>query len=117
MERCRVDRLTRHQHLLFRLGELIAQAEGAAVFAERAATAPTKAVPLPPETIAAMSRAFARDAAVRVASEGARWTIAAGQADPDFPRSIDWSRILAGQAGGIEDMDAITKSLAQAFPA
>ena len=30
LERCRVERLTRHQHVLLRLGALIAQAEGAA---------------------------------------------------------------------------------------
>src|SRR5512142_3274783 len=117
MERCRIDRLTRHQHVLFRLGELVALAEGAAVFAERVATAPRAATPLPPATLAAMSRVFARDAAARVAFEGARWAVAAGQADPAFPRSFDWNRILAGQAGGIDDMDVIAKSLAQAFPA
>ncbi|HUL61340.1 MAG TPA: acyl-CoA dehydrogenase family protein [Anaeromyxobacteraceae bacterium] len=117
MERCRADKLTRHQHVLFRLGELVAQAEGAAVFAERAATAPTAAIPLPPATIATMSRVFAREAAARVAFEGARWATAAGQTDTGFLRSIDWSRILAGQAGGIEDMDVIAGSLAQTFPA
>jgi alkylation response protein AidB-like acyl-CoA dehydrogenase len=117
MERCRADKLTRHQHVLFRLGELVAQAEGAAVFAQRAATAPTTAIPLPPATIAAMSRVFAREAAARVAFEGARWAVAAGQTDPEFLRSIDWRQVLAGQAGGIEDMDVITGSLAQTFPA
>ena len=34
---CRVGRLTRHQHVLLRLGELIAQAEGAGTLARRAA--------------------------------------------------------------------------------
>ena len=53
LERCRQDKLTRHQHVLFRLGELVAQAEGAAVFAERAARAPTTAIALPPATRAA----------------------------------------------------------------
>jgi len=117
MERCRADKLTRHQHVLFRLGELVAQAEGAAVFADRAATAPTSAIPLPPATLCAMSRVFAREAAARVAFEGARWAVAAGQTDPGFVRSIDWSQILAGQAGGIEDMDVIAGSLAETFPA
>jgi alkylation response protein AidB-like acyl-CoA dehydrogenase len=116
MERCRADKLTRHQHVLFRLGELVAQAEGAAVFAQRVATAPTTAIPLPPSTLAAMSRVFAREAAARVAFEGARWAIAAGQTDPEFVRSMDWGEVLAGQAGGIEDMDVIAGSLAQTFP-
>jgi acyl-CoA dehydrogenase len=117
LERCRADKLTRHQHVLFRLGELVALAEGAAVFAERAATAPTTAIPLPPATIAAMSRVFAREAAARVAFEGARWVMAAGQTDPDFVRSMDWSEVLAGQAGAVEDMDVIAGSLAETFPA
>ena len=117
LERCRADKLTRHQHVLFRLGELVAQAEGAAVFAQRAATAPTTAIPLPPATLAAMSRVFAREAAARVAFEGARWAVAAGQSDSEFVRSIDFNQILAGQAGGIQDMDVIAGSLAQTFPA
>ena len=117
LERCRLDKLTRHQHVLFRLGELVAQAEGAAVFAQRAATAPTTAIPLPPATLAAMSRVFAREAAARVAFEGARWAIAAGQTDPEFLRSLDLNQVLAGQAGGIEDMDVIAGSLAETFPA
>jgi len=117
LERCRVDKLTRHQHVLFRLGEMVTQAEGAAVFAERAATAPTKAIPLPPSTIDAMSRVFAREAAAKVAFDGARWAIAAGQSDPGFLRSIDWTQALAGQAGGIEDMDTIAGGLVQTFPA
>ena len=117
LERCRADKLTRHQHVLFRLGELVALAEGAAVFAERAARAPTKVVPLPPSTIGAMSRVFAREAAARVAFEGARWAVAAGKTDSDLLGSMDWNQVLAGQAGGIEDMDVIAGSLAQTFPA
>ena len=65
-ERCRLDKLTRHQHVLFRLGELVAYAEGAAIFAERVARKPTTAVPYPPSTQAAMSRVFARDAEGRI---------------------------------------------------
>ena len=43
LERCRVERLTRHQHVLLRLGALIAQAEGAAAFARRAQRAARQA--------------------------------------------------------------------------
>ena len=116
LERCRLDKLTRHQHVVFRLGDLVAQAEGAAVFAQRAAAAPTTAIPLPPATEAAMSRVFAREAVARVAFEGARWAMAAGQSDPGFVASLDWNRVLAGQKGGIEDMDLVAGSLAQTFP-
>ena len=37
LERARVARLTRNQHVLLRLGELIAKAEGASALARRAA--------------------------------------------------------------------------------
>ena len=40
LEVSRAQRLTRHQHVLFRLGELIAHAEGAASLARRAAAQP-----------------------------------------------------------------------------
>ena len=63
-----------------------------------------------------MSRVFAREAVARVAFEGARWAMAAGQSDPGFVASLDWNRVLAGQKGGIEDMDLVAGSLAQTFP-
>ena len=46
LERCRIERLTRNQHVLFRLGELIAWAETAAIFAERAARTSDHAINL-----------------------------------------------------------------------
>src|SRR3954469_24512846 len=66
LERCRAARLTRHQHILFRLGALIAQAEGAAALARRARRAATrqlhpKAVKsLRAPALAAVSRVYAR---------------------------------------------------------
>jgi hypothetical protein len=60
---------------------------------------------------------FAREAAARVAFEGARWAVAAGQTDPAFLGSLDWDQVLGGQAGGIEDMDVVAGSLAETFPA
>ena len=52
LERCRAGRLTRHQHVLLRLGELIAQAEGAAALARRAQRAAAKQ--LHPKAIAGL---------------------------------------------------------------
>ena len=62
LEVARVQRLTRHQHILFRFGELIAYAEGAASLARRAARAAegklnAKAYTrFTPENLAALSR-------------------------------------------------------------
>ena len=117
LERARLDRLTRNQHVLFRLGELIAYAETAALFAERAASAPTKASGLPPSTLEAMARVHAREAALKVASEGLRWAIGAGQTDPNLKHLLNLDAAVAAQAGLVEDMDKIAADLVRAFPA
>jgi hypothetical protein len=117
LERCRLDRLTRNQHVLFRLGELIAWAEGAAIFAERSVTAPTRAIGLEPDVLQAMSRVFARQAAGRVACEGMQWAIGAGQTDAALARTLNLEGALAAQAGLVEDMDQVARKLNEAFPA
>lgn len=117
LERARLDRLTRNQHVLFRLGELVAYAETAALFAERAASAPTKASGLTPSTLEAMARVHAREAALKVASEGLRWAIGAGQTDPNLKHLLNLDAAVAAQAGLVEDMDKIAADLVRAFPA
>ncbi len=117
LERARLDRLTRNQHVLFRLGELIAYAETAALFAERAATAPTKASGLEPATLEAMARVHAREACLKVASEGLRWAIGAGQTDANLKQQLNLDAAVAAQAGLVEDMDKIAADLVRAFPA
>ncbi len=90
LEACRVARLTRNQHVLFRLGELITYAECAESFARRAADAldgkrHEKSLDrFDGAALAAMSRVFAREAAQKVGQEGVRWvagSIDAGSAD------------------------------------
>jgi alkylation response protein AidB-like acyl-CoA dehydrogenase len=117
LERCRIDRLTRNQHILFRLGELIAFAETAAIFAERVVQKPTEAIPLDVPTRQAMARVHAREAALKVAADGLRWAIGAGQTDPNLAGSLNLPAIYAAQAGLIEDMDLIATKLNAAFPA
>lgn len=124
LERCRAERLTRNQHVLFRLGELIAWAEAAAVFSDRAAVHPTRAINLTPETETTMARIYARDAALKVAAEGLR--IVAGASRPeagppaaaaDLANQLSLPAIYAAQAGLLEDMDAVARKLNEAFPA
>ncbi len=116
MERCRLDRLTRNQHVLFRLGELVAYAEAAAVFAERVVDCPTDAIPLRVPTRQALARIFAREAALKVAAEGLRWAIGAGQSDPDLAGSLGLPAIYQAQTGLIDDMDIAAHDLNLAFP-
>jgi alkylation response protein AidB-like acyl-CoA dehydrogenase len=117
LERARLDRLTRNQHVLFRLGELIAYAETAALFSERAATAPSKVFGLEPGTLETMARVHAREAFLKVAVEGLRWANAAGQTDPGLGAALGVEAALASQAGLVEDMDRIAGDLVKAFPA
>jgi alkylation response protein AidB-like acyl-CoA dehydrogenase len=89
LERCRVQKLTRHQHILMRLGALIAQVEGSAALAQRAQRAATKQLDpkaskrLRAEPLAAASRVNARGAALTIATEAIRWVAAADGGDLD----------------------------------
>ncbi|KAA3610319.1 MAG: acyl-CoA dehydrogenase [Calditrichaeota bacterium] len=117
MERAREKRLTRNQHILFRLGELTAFAETAASFARRAdnlasgkiidkADARFKA-----DMLSAMSRIFAREAALKVSEEGLRWIAGVGEiSDADisgFESALNLSAIHKAQSGMITDMDYV----------
>lgn len=117
LERCRIDRLTRNQHVLFRLGELIAWAETAAIFSERVLSKPTTASGLSLDLEQAFARIFARDAAYKVATEGLRWAVGAGQTDPNLANSLNLPAIYQAQTGQIADMDFAAKKLMETFPA
>jgi alkylation response protein AidB-like acyl-CoA dehydrogenase len=117
LELCRKGRLTRNQHVLFRLGELIAMAEGAASLARRAARSQRGQLPekgatrLGTEGLAAASRVYAREAAQRVAQEGLRWVFGAGGVNGadsgTVQQRIGQVAIHQAQAGLIEDMNQV----------
>ncbi len=116
LEQARIDRLTRNQHILFRLGELIAYGETAAVFSERVIDKPTRAMPLNHETQKAMARIHARDAAMKIASDGLKWAVAAGQTNPNLANALGLPAILQAQTCQIEDMNFVAAKLNEAFP-
>jgi alkylation response protein AidB-like acyl-CoA dehydrogenase len=121
LEACRVARLTRSQHVLFRLGELIATAECAEAFAARAARSlagqshPKSPTRFSGEALATMSRVFARDAAQRVGQEGVRWVAGAveggGANVAPLLASIPFDAIRTAQAGLVSDMDRVADVL------
>jgi alkylation response protein AidB-like acyl-CoA dehydrogenase len=119
LEACRAGRLTRSQHVLLRLGELIAHAECAGSFAARAAAALDGTLPaksdhrLSAAALAAMSRVFARDAAHKVAHDGLRWVIGAspGTDLTSLERGLHLDAIHAAQAGLVADMDCVADAL------
>lgn len=115
LERCRIDKLTRQQHLLFRLGELIAAAETAAIFAERVIAQPTEAIALDIPTRQTMARIYAREAALKVANDGLHWAMGAGQTDPNLAGSLNLPAIYQAQAGLLEDMDLVATQLNKVF--
>src|SRR6478672_5149355 len=117
MERCRVARLTRYQHILLRLGELIAYAECAGSLARRASLLADNKLNekasrrFDATALAAVSRIFAREAALKVAEEGLRWVVGAGGVSDaelaTFETTLGMPAIHRAQAGLISDMDYV----------
>jgi len=120
LERARTGRLTRNQHVLLRLGELIALAEGAASFARRAARALDRQLSekadrrFEPAALAILSRVFARDAALTVATEGIRQVAGAAEGVEDaasLSTALNLNAIYRAQAGLLADMDRAADAL------
>ena len=117
MEKSRVARLTRYQHVLLRLGELIAYAECAGSLSRRAALMADNKLNekasrrFDAGSLAAISRIFAREAALKVAEEGLRWLIGAGGIASSelsaFEAAINLPAIHRAQAGLISDLDHV----------
>ncbi len=117
-EACRVGRLTRSQHVLLRLGELIAYPEAAGRFAARAAAAQDGQLPAKADhrfdatALAAMSRVFAREAAMKVTCDGLRWVTGAGDgAALSQDTSLALGEACAAQAGLVAVMDDVASAL------
>ena len=121
MEKTRVARLTRYQHILLRLGELIAYAECAGSLSRRAALMADNKLNektsrrFDATALAAISRVFGRGAALKVADDGLRWLIGAGGLSASeistFATAISLSAIHRAQAGLITDLDFIADVL------
>jgi alkylation response protein AidB-like acyl-CoA dehydrogenase len=121
MEKARVARLTRYQHILLRLGELIAYAECAGSLSRRAALLADGKLNEKANrrfdaiALAAISRVFAREAALKVAEEGLRWIVGAGGISNSeiagFEASLGLPAIHRAQSGLISDMDYIADVL------
>ncbi|MFI5107259.1 MAG: acyl-CoA dehydrogenase family protein [Terriglobales bacterium] len=121
MEKARLGRLTRYQHILLRLGELIAFAECAGSLSRRAALLAEGKLDekasrrFDAAALAALSRVFAREAALKVAEEGLRWVAGAGGVSAAemalFETSLGLPAAHQAQAGLISDMDYVADVL------
>lgn len=120
METAREHRLTRNQHLLFRIGELAAYVECAGALARRTAhiidgdVSPKANLRLDSDGAAAASRVFAREAATKVADEGVRWVLGAGDPgalDPAaLAKAVGSEPIQRAQTGLLLDMDEVARA-------
>jgi alkylation response protein AidB-like acyl-CoA dehydrogenase len=121
MEKARIARLTRYQHILLRLGEWIAYAESAACLCRRAALMAEGKLNekasrrFDANALAALGRIFAREAALKVGEESLRWIIGAGgvtEAElPAFEASLRLPAIHRAQLGLIQDFDQVADVL------
>jgi len=123
LERCREGHLTRNQHILFRLGELIATVEGAGALVRRAAAAAAGGLSakadhrFSADALAFLSRVYARDTALLVAQQGLRWVWGSGgtEGDANGLRIVEEQLRLTdahrAQAGLLADMDGVADIL------
>ncbi len=119
MEQCRTQRLTRSQHVLLRLGAMIAQAECCASLARRAAAAmngtlhPKAVARFEPAALAAIARVFARETARGIGEDGMRLVIGAGAeaAASTLASALNLSQIHSAQGGLLADMDRVADAL------
>ena len=121
MEKARVARLTRYQHILLRLGELIAFAECAGSLARRASLAAENKLHekanrrFDVAALEALSRIFARETALKIAEDGLRLVIGAGGVTdaelPGLEAALQLPAVHRAQAGWLADMDAIADVL------
>ncbi len=116
LEECRAQKLTRHQHVLLRLGVLIAQAEGSAALARRAKRAATKTLhpkadrSLRAPALAAISRVNARNAAMTIATEAVR-LVAGSDGGGMGGLELDFAAIHGAQGGLLADMQTVADAL------
>ncbi|HEY5386672.1 MAG TPA: acyl-CoA dehydrogenase, partial [Thermoleophilia bacterium] len=126
LELARIGRLTRSQHVLFRLGELVAFAESAGAFARRAARAasgesnPKADDRFSVEGLATLSRVFCREAAMKVATDGIRLLRGSPGLDAtqlaEVDRKLRFAEISQAQAGLLDDLDAAAAAIYATAP-
>lgn len=118
MEECRVNKLTRHQHVTFKLGDLIAAAETAEQFCIAAAGKTySETIRFDRNTRQAMARILARETALKIAVEGLALVLGACDYNGNLASSIRLDEIQAEQKNALSDMDEVFASLKQTFKA
>lgn len=117
LEECRLQRLTRHQYITFKLGELIANAEVAAAFCRSIGNGKIiEGCKFDADTLKAMCRVNARETAYDIAARGAKLVLSAGTADANnLLNMTHLVKIEAAMHGIIEDSDKVSAKLREIF--
>ena len=114
LEECRLNRLTRHQHITLELGRLIASAEVAFAFIKQAQSGSVvEGCPFNLETIKTMARINAKNVALEIASSGAKLLNSALEKPTE--KDLYISEIAKECCGIIKDMDSISSVLKDTF--
>ncbi|MGB2578240.1 alkylation response protein AidB-like acyl-CoA dehydrogenase [Elusimicrobium simillimum] len=117
LEECRLQKLTRHQFVTFKLGELISNAEVAYIFAKDCAEGKiTEGSRFDLATLQTMSRVLAREMAFDVASKGLKYVLGAGNANAaQMSQDVNLIAIEDKMRGIIEDSDTVSLKLKELF--
>lgn len=117
LEECRVQKLTRHQFVTFKLGELIASAEVAYTFCKQCADGVvTEGSRFDLATLSAMCRVTARETAFDVAARGMKYVLGAGTGNAaELSAAVNLTAIEDKMRGLIEDSDVASAKLKEIF--
>ncbi|MDG6225681.1 MAG: acyl-CoA dehydrogenase family protein [Candidatus Thermoplasmatota archaeon] len=116
-EHCRVQKLTRNQHVLMRLGELSCLGETSAAFCRAAASENySRAIRFDRHSWQSMSRLHSRNSAQAIAEKGIEMIIGYGSASASALSSeMNLAKILDAGSGTMDDMDIASEALKKAF--
>lgn len=119
LEQCREQKLTRQQYTTFKLGELIAKAEVAMVFAQSAANKGYgEGVKVDRDTLKAMARVCARESAFEIALEGMKLVLGGGTGSAaQLSQAVNLTVIEDLQRGIMDDKDLIAAKLNEVYRA
>lgn len=116
-ERCKQQKLTRNQHVLFKLGELSAEAEVSMEFCRTAGSEEiSDGFPYDREMMRAMSRIRAKQAAHKIVLEGMELVMGAGSGDAvSMAEEMDLIKVISSQKGLVQDMDLVATKIKDVF--
>lgn len=117
LEQARAQRLTRHQYVTFKLGEVIANIEVAAVFTKNAAGENyPDGTKFDSETVKTMARVNARETAFDAINQGAKIVLGAGNLNGiELAQNTNLVEIIDKQKAVTQDKDFIAAKLNEVF--